>query len=193
MCLYHKISMLEIEKGKPPAAIRSVKKDRFLDTLLDSNASMCTIYCLSSEHTQSSSKWREKWRRSSRKRSLISLLCGVNCPAVEIKGSFVSCPTFRRHYSSPHLYLRNLFVGRCQGSIRDNAEAGTHRSGLGAIGLIWGPPLCSLPLLIHHGPDSWTDCRPPSTKRGRLTTPGPLPGWGGGRGGLPARTAAAPR
>lgn len=113
---------------------------------------------------------------------MISLLCGVNCPVVEIKGSFVSCPTFRRHYPSPHLYLRNLFVGGCQGSIRDNAEAGTHRSGLGAIGLIWGPPLCSLPLLIHHGPDSWTDCRPPSTKRGRLTTPGPLPG--GEEGGV---------
>lgn len=48
------------------------------------------------------------------------------------------------------------------------------------------PPLCSLPPLIHHGPDSWADCGPPGTMRGWLTTPGPWPG-----GGLPARAPAA--
>lgn len=70
---------------------------------------------------------RNEEERSSRKewkRSLISLLCGVNCPAIEIKGSFVSCPTFPKHDPSPHLYLRNLFVGRCQGSIRDALKLG---------------------------------------------------------------------
>lgn len=126
---------------------------------------------------------RLKKKGSSKKEgkfSLISFLCGVNCWATEIKGSFVSCPTFWQALYSCSSTFFNLFVGRCQRSIRDAPKSAEQRQPA-SYRPIWSPPLCDSPRSFITAGTAGLIAAPPA-QCGPLPTRGPGQGRAGGTG-----------